>query len=234
MRGSSFVIFVIIMGTIFFLINAPMVFGDQKIGVIVVDLQGDFTTFKNGSLAVAGTDEAFVSKVQKVTQELSAKGYPIFGTQDWHPADHISFFSNHSGKKPFEAIQIEGRTQVLWPPHCVQETENARVLVDNNLFIAIVKKGKDKKFDSYSGFQDDGGVKTEMNQILEKNGIKELIVYGIATDYCVKATAIDAAAAGYKVTVIEGLSKGVAPETTAKALEEMKEKGIIIKADLEM
>ena len=233
MRGSIFVVFVIIMGTIFFLINAPMVFGDQKIGVIVVDLQGDFTTFKNGSLAVAGTDEAFVSKVQKVTQELSAKGYPIFGTQDWHPADHISFFSNHSGKKPFEAIQIEGRTQVLWPPHCVQETENARVLVDNNLFIAIVKKGKDKKFDSYSGFQDDGGAKTEMNRILEKNGVKELIVYGIATDYCVKATAIDAAAAGYKVTVIEGLSKGVAPETTAKALEEMKEKGIIIKADLE-
>ncbi len=234
MRGSIFVMFVIIMGTIFFLINAPMVFGDQKIGFIVVDLQGDFTTYKNGSLAVAGTDEAFVSKVQKVTQELSTKGYPIFGTQDWHPADHISFFSNHSGKKPFEAIQIEGRTQVLWPPHCVQETENARILVDNNLFTAIVKKGKDKKFDSYSGFQDDGGVKTEMNQILEKNGIKELIVYGIATDYCVKATAIDAAAAGYKVTVIEGLSKGVAPETTAKALEEMKEKGIIIKADLEM
>ncbi len=234
MRGSIFVIFVITMVTICFLINAPMVFGEQKIGVIVVDLQGDFTTYKNGSLAVEGTDEAFVNKVQKVTQELSAKGYPIFGTQDWHPADHISFFSNHSGKKPFEAIRIEGRTQVLWPPHCVQETENARVLVDNNLFIAIVKKGKDKKFDSYSGFQDDGGAKTEMNRILQKNGIKELIVYGIATDYCVKATAIDAAAAGYKVTVIEGLSKGVAPDTTAKALEEMKAKGIIIKADLEM
>jgi nicotinamidase/pyrazinamidase len=211
-----------------------MVFGEQKIGVIVVDLQGDFTTYKNGSLAVEGTDEAFVNKVQKITQELSAKGYPIFGTQDWHPGDHISFFSNHSGKKPFEAIQIEGRTQVLWPPHCVQETENARVLVDNNLFLAIVKKGKDKKFDSYSGFQDDGGAKTEMNRILQKNGIKELIVYGIATDYCVKATAIDAVAAGYKVTVIEGLSKGVAPDTTAKALEEMKAKGIIIKADLEM
>ena len=140
MRGSIFVIFVIIMATIFFLINAPMVFGDQKIGVIVVDLQGDFTTYKNGSLAVAGTDEAYVGKVQKVTQELSAKGYPIFGTQDWHPADHISFFSNHADKKPFEAIQIEGRTQVLWPPHCVQGTQNARVLVDNNLFLAIVLK----------------------------------------------------------------------------------------------
>lgn len=234
MRDSIFVIFVVIMGTILCLINTPMVFGEQKIGVIVVDLQGDFTTYKNGSLAVEGTDEAFVNKVQKVTQELSAKGYPIFATQDWHPADHISFFSNHSGKKPFEAIQIEGRTQVLWPPHCVQETENAKVLLDNNLFIAIVKKGKDKNFDSYSGFQDDGGAKTEMNQILQKNGIKEVIVYGIATDYCVKATAIDAAAAGFKVTVIEGLSKGVAPDTTAKALEEMKDKGIIIQTDLEM
>ena len=123
---------------------------------------------------------------------------------------------------------------MLWPPHCVQETENARVLTDNNLFLANLKKGKDKKYDSYSGFQDDGGAKTEMNQILQKNGIKELIVYGIATDYCVKATAIDAAADGYKVTVIEGLSKGVAPDTTAKALEEMKAKGIIVKTDLEM
>ena len=234
MRGSIFFSCVIIMGTILFLINTPMVFGEQTTGVIVVDLQGDFTTYKNGSLAVEGTDEAFVKKVEKVTQELSAKGYPIFATQDWHPADHISFFSNHAGKKPFEAIQIEGRTQVLWPPHCVQETENAKVMLDNNLFQAIVKKGKDKKYDSYSGFQDDGGAKTEMNDVLKKNGIKELIVYGIATDYCVKATAIDAAAAGFKVTVIEGLSKGVAPDTTAKALEEMKAKGIIIKTDLEM
>jgi nicotinamidase/pyrazinamidase len=234
MRGLNLIIFVIVMSAICIFAYAPMVLGQQATGVIVVDLQGDFTTYKNGSLAVEGTDKAFVDKVQKSTEELSAKGYLIFGTQDWHPADHISFFSNHSGKKPFEAIQIEGRTQVLWPPHCVQGTQNARVLTDNNLFLAIVKKGKDKQFDSYSGFQDDGGAKTEMNQILQKNGIKELIVYGIATDYCVKATAIDAAAAGFKVTVIEGLSKGVAPDTTAKALEEMKAKGIIVKTDLEM
>ena len=93
---------------------------------------------------------------------------------------------------------------------------------------------QDKKYDSYSGFQDDGGAQTEMKDVLQKNGIKELIVYCIATDYCVKATAIDAADSGYKVTVVEGLSKGVAPDTTAKALEEMKAKGIIIKTDLEM
>jgi nicotinamidase/pyrazinamidase len=234
MRGLNFIIFMTVMSAICILAYAPMVLGQQTTGVIVVDMQGDFTTYKNGSLAVAGTDKAFVDKVQKSTEELGAKGYLIFGTQDWHPEDHISFFSNHAGKKPFEAIKIEDRTQVLWPPHCVQGTENARILIDNNLFLAVVKKGQDKRYDSYSGFQDDGGAKTEMNQILHKNGIKELIVYGIATDYCVKATAIDAAAAGYKVTVIEGLSKGVAPETTAQALEEMKAKGIIIKEELDM
>lgn len=196
-------------------------------------MQGDFTTWKNGSLAVEDTDQAFVARVKKATEMLKENGYPIFATQDWHPAEHVSFYSNHAGKEPYEAIQIEGRTQVLWPPHCVQETENAKVLLDNDLFLAIVQKGKDQRYDSYSGFQDDGGAKTEMNGILKKNGIKELIVYGIATDYCVKATAIDAADAGYKVTVVEGLSKGVAPDTTAAALDEMKAKGIILVKELE-
>ncbi len=206
----------------------------QHMGVIVVDMQGDFTTLKKGSLAVEGSDQAFVDKVQKATVALSKKGYLIFGTQDWHPINHVSFFTNHKGKKPFETIQIKDKTQVLWPPHCVQGTQNARVLVDNNLFLAIVKKGQDKRYDSYSGFQDDGGSKTEMNSILKRNGVKELIVYGIATDYCVKATAIDAAAAGYKVTVVEGLCKGVAPDTSAKAVQEMKDKGITVVGELEM
>jgi len=217
-----------------FLFNTSVVFGAQVIGVIVVDVQGDFTTLQDGSLAVAGTDKDFVDKVQETTRKLSAKGYPVFATQDWHPADHVSFFTNHSGKNPFDVIEIEGKTQVLWPPHCLQNSENARILIDNSLFTAIVKKGKDPRYDSYSGFQDDGGAKTEMNEILQKNGIKELIVYGIATDYCVKATAIDAVEAGYKVTVIEGLSKGVAPESTAKALEEMKARGITIMQDAEI
>ncbi|MBN2126078.1 MAG: bifunctional nicotinamidase/pyrazinamidase [Deltaproteobacteria bacterium] len=201
---------------------------EGKIGVIVVDVQGDFTTLKKGSLAVAGTDQAFVDNVCKTTEALGKEGLLIFGTQDWHPADHVSFFTNHDGKKPFEAIQIEGRTQVLWPPHCVQGTENARVMVDNNLFIAIVKKGQDSRYDSYSGFQDDGGARTEMDKILKRNMVKKVVVYGIATDYCVKATAIDAARAGFKVLVVEDLCRGVAPETSQKALEEMKAEGIAI------
>jgi len=234
MKQFFFVILLTIVGTIYFASFATMPFAQQKMGVIVVDMQGDFTQWKKGSLAVDGTDKAFVDKVQKATEALAAKGYVIFGTQDWHPADHVSFCTNHAGKKAFEVIKIDGRTQVLWPPHCVQGTQNARILVDNNLFLAVVKKGKDRKYDSYSGFQDDGGAKTEMDQILKRNHIKELLVYGIATDYCVKATAIDAAAAGYQVTVIEDLCKGVATDTTAKALQEMKDKGITIVKELEL
>ena len=198
----------------------------EKTAVIVVDVQGDFTTWKNGSLAVPGTDQAFVEKVERATEGLSQRGLLIFGTQDWHPGDHVSFYTNHPGKKPFQAIEIDGKSQVLWPPHCIQGTQNAGVLVNNNLFLAVVKKGKNPKYDSYSGFQDDGGEKTEMNQILKRNGIQKVIVYGIATDYCVKATAVDAANAGYKVIVVEELCRGVAPKTTAAALKEMKEKGI--------
>ena len=232
---KAFLIFTlaILVGGLYLASFANTASAGEKMGVIVVDMQGDFTTYKNGSLAVNGTDQAFVEKVEKTTLMLKEKGHPIFATQDWHPAEHVSFYSNHAGKKPFETIELEGRTQVLWPPHCVQNTANAAVLLDNNLFVAVVQKGKDKQYDSYSGFQDDGGAKTEMDQILKKNGIEELIVYGIATDYCVKATAIDAADAGYKVTVVEGLSKGVAPETTAKALEEMKAKGITLVKELE-
>jgi nicotinamidase/pyrazinamidase len=233
MKTMMIILLALASGGVFLMRSENISLAGEKVGVIVVDVQGDFTTWKQGSLAVPGTDQAFVTKVENATKELAGKGLLVFGTQDWHPADHVSFYTNHPGKKPFQVIKINGRTQVLWPPHCVQGTQNARVLVDNNLFLAIVKKGKNPKYDSYSGFQDDGGDKTEMDRILKRNGITKLIVYGIATDYCVKATAIDAVNDGYKVTVVEGLSKGVAPDTTKAALKEMKEKGIKIVKELD-
>ncbi len=198
------------------------------LGVIVVDVQGDFTEWKKGSLAVPGTDEAYVHQVEEATRKLKDAGFLIFATQDWHPPDHISFYTNHPGKKPFEVIEIDGRKQVLWPPHCVQGTEGARILVDNNLFRAVVQKGRDPRYDSYSGFQDDGGQKTEMDTILKLNEIKKLVVYGIATDYCVRATALDAARAGYRVIVVKELCRGVAPDTIEKALKEMQNAGVVI------
>jgi nicotinamidase/pyrazinamidase len=206
----------------------------EKMGVIVTDIQGDFTTWKKGALAVDGADEAYVRKVADVTVLFKEQGFIIYATQDWHPSNHISFAGNHPGKKPFEAVRVNGRTQVLWPDHCVQGTDGAKILLDNNIFQAIIKKGQDPKFDSYSGFQDDGGARTEMDAILKGAGIKKLVIYGLTTDYCVTATAVDAAANGYKVVVIEGLCRGVAPDTTLKALEAMRAKGIHILKEVDM
>lgn len=206
----------------------------MKTGVIIVDLQGDFTKYKNGSLAVEGTDEAYVKAVGEATQKLKASGYPIYATQDWHPQNHASFFTHHPRKKAFDVIKLHGKDQVLWPPHCVQNTPGAEILLEKKLFKAIVKKGMDPQYDSYSGFQDDGGKKTEMDKILRTDGIKKVVLYGIATDYCVRATALDAAAAGYKVIVIKNLSRGVAPDTSQKAINEMKTKGIEIFEGLDL
>jgi nicotinamidase/pyrazinamidase len=203
-------------------------FMGEKTGVIVGDIQGDFTEWKNGSLAVPNSGSDYVKKAEDVTKHLHNAGIPIFGVQDWHPSDHISFYTNHPGKKPLETIEINGRTQVLWPPHCVQGTENARILVDNNLFLAVVQKGRHKQYDSYSAFQDDGGHKTEMEAILKHNGIEKIVLYGIATDYCVRATALDAIHAGLQVIVIEELCRGVAPDTSQEALAEMKGAGAAI------
>lgn len=200
----------------------------EKTVAIVTDIQGDFTTAKNGVLAAPDTDETFLAKVADATAVLRKHGVVIYGTQDWHPAGHISFAVNHPRRTPFETIEIDCRIQVLWPPHCIQGTEGAEIIIDNDLFENIVRKGHNPRFDSYSGFQDDGGIETEMNDLLKTGGFTKVIVYGIATDYCVKATAIDAHIRGYKVIVIEGLSKGITPDSTASALKEMKEKGIFI------
>jgi len=205
----------------------------DKIGVIIVDVQGDFTKLKNGSLAVDGTDEAYVKAVEENTKRLKEAGFPVYATQDWHPANHISFFTNHQGKKAFDVIKLHGKEQVLWPPHCVQNTPGAEILLDKKLFKAIVRKGMDPRHDSYSGFQDDGGKKTEMDKILKEDKIKKVVLYGIATDYCVRATAHHAVEAGYKVIVIKNLCRGVVSDTSRKAIEEMKAKGILVLDDLD-
>ena len=205
-----------------------------RTGVIVVDVQGDFTKLKNGSLAVDGTDEAFIRSVDENTRRLKEAGFPIFGTLDWHPANHVSFYTSHPGKKPFEVIKIRGKDQVLWPSHCVQNTLGAEVLLDAKLFEAVVKTAMDPKFEGYSGFQDDGGKKTGLDNLLKKANIKKVVVYGIATDYCVRATALDGVAAGYKVVLIKNLCRGVAPDTSQKAIEEMQAKGIVILDDLDL
>jgi nicotinamidase/pyrazinamidase len=206
----------------------------KNTAVVVVDVQADFTKFKNGSLAVEGTDAAYITAVKTATEKMKAAGYPIFATQDWHPANHASFYTNHPGTKAFDVIKLHGSDQVLWPPHCVQKTSGADILLDKALFKSVFKKGMDAEYDSYSGIKDDGGKMTKMDPTLKKDGIKKLIVYGIATDYCVRATALDAAALGYKVLMIKNLSRGVAPETSQKAIDEMTAKGVVVVDDLDL
>ena len=208
------------------MIRSGMATMAAKWGVIVIDIQGDFTEWKKGSLAVPGSDEGYVRNAEAATRRLKKAGLLIFGTQDWHPPDHVSFASSHPGKRPFDTIEIRGRTQVLWPSHCVQGTENARILIDNNLFLAVVKKAQNPALESYSAFQDEGGIKTEMENILRINGVEKLVIYGIATDYCVRATALDGLLTGYPVTVVEDLCRGVSPDSTAFALVEMRGKGV--------
>ena len=200
----------------------------MKTGVIVTDIQGDFTELKHGSLPVKGTDQRFIDKILAATTMLKEKGFAIFATQDWHPKQHISFFTTHPGKKAFEVIFRKGKEQILWPPHCVQGSEGAKILLDEKLFDAVVHKGTEVECESYSGFHDDGGNQTPLHHILQTGGIERVIIYGLATDYCVRASSLDAVALGYQVVMVKNLSRGVAPETTNRALEEMEQRGVIL------
>jgi nicotinamidase/pyrazinamidase len=101
---------------------------------------------------VPGSDEDYVRDVENPTRRLRELASRL-GTQDWHPPDHVSFATSHAGKGPFDTVSVDGKLQVLWPPHCVQGTENARIVMDNNLFLAVVKKAQDPMTESYSAFK---------------------------------------------------------------------------------
>ena len=131
------------------------VFSNEDTGVIVVDVQADFTELKSGTLAVLGTDIQFIDAVEKATRQFLDQGLHVYFTQDWHPADHVSFFTNNPGTEPLQVIEIEGRPQVMWPPHCVQHTPGAEILIAAEGTTRTVRKGMGAKFDSYSGFADE-------------------------------------------------------------------------------
>ena len=209
---------------------AENAFSSENSGIIVVDVQADFTELKSGALAVAGTDAQYIDAVEKETRQFLGQGRPVYFTQDWHPANHVSFYTNNPGTEPLQVVEIDGRPQVMWPPHCVQNTTGADILITTEKPTKTVRKGMNPKFDSYSGFTDDGGGKTGLDDLLRQDGIKKLIIYGLATDYCVKATVLDALDAGYQVELITALCRGVSPETTESAIEEMKQKGVFVKS----
>ena len=206
---------------------------DHRQVVLVVDIQADFTEYRNGSLAVPGTGRQYVEKVVERTHHYRTTGVPVIATRDHHPVDHISFFTNHRGAKFLDVIQVEDRKQTLWPPHCVQGTTGAEILLPADLITAVISKGEHPKYDSYSAFKDDGGHETGLRRLLDELGAKEIIIYGLTTDFCVRFTALHAREAGLSATVLLDLSRGVTPEGTHSAVEEMRSAGATIAAGAE-
>lgn len=205
---------------------------DEKTAFILVDVQRDFC--KGGSLEVPNSGSEYIQDVIAATTYFKKKGAFIIATQDYHPRGHMSFASSHPGKKPFEKIDItlladgtkKNIHQTVWPDHCVQGTPGADILVPAHLIDSIVKKGTNKNIDSYSGFQDDGGQETGLSHLLQKKGINCVVIVGIATDYCVRATVLHACQQpGLLVYVIPSLCRGVAETTSLQALQDMKRAG---------
>ena len=207
-------------------------------GVVVVDVQGDFTTLKNGSLAVPGTDQDYLRDVESAILALKKKGTMRFATQDWHPAAHGSFADNHVGHDVFQMIDLNGLPQVLWPVHCVQGSAGAEFVADLNSkgIDKVVQKGTNIEVDSYSGFADNGQrFETELHAYLQSQDISTLYVLGVATDYCVKFTVLDALTRGYDVFLIVDGCRGVNqnPDDSKKAIEEMEAAGATVIASLD-
>ena len=173
--------------------------------LVVVDVQYDF--LPGGSLAVSGGDE-----IVPLINTLAKKFTNVVFTQDWHPADHISFASQHQGKAPFETIELPYGTQVLWPDHCMWNTHGAELSADLDIPHGqlIIRKGYNRTIDSYSGFQEaDRETLTGLAGYLNERDVDRLYVVGLATDFCVGWTAIDGAAAGFDVTVIEDATRAI-------------------------
>jgi len=198
--------------------------------LLLVDLQLDF--MPGGALAVRDGDTTVA-----VANALMPRFAHVACTQDWHPADHGSFASQHPGRKPGEVVDLHGLQQVLWPDHCVQDTAGARFHPDLRLpaDAIVFAKGQDRTVDSYSGFFDNGRRNaTGLGDALRARGVRDLAVLGLATDYCVLFTALDAVDLGFAVTLVVAGCRAVdlAPGDGDRAIERMRTAGVRIATEL--
>jgi nicotinamidase/pyrazinamidase len=194
--------------------------------LILVDLQYDFVP--GGALAVPQGDEVIA-----VANAIQSKFDLVVATQDWHPANHGSFAANHPGKKVGDVIDLNGLPQILWPVHCVQNSPGAALLssLNTSRVARIFRKGTDPQIDSYSGFFDNGHRKaTGLGDYLSKQRVSAVYVMGLATDYCVKFTALDSLGLGFETYLIEDGCRGVnlKPTDSADAIEAMKKAGVVV------
>jgi nicotinamidase/pyrazinamidase len=194
--------------------------------LILVDLQNDF--LPGGALPVPHGDE-----VIPIANDLQSRFELVVATQDWHPPDHGSFAPNHPGKKPGDRIMLDGIKQILWPVHCVQNTRGAEFAgeFDTSRLHHIFHKGIDPKIDSYSTFFDNARRRhTGLAHYLEKRGVRDIYLMGLALDYCVKYSTLDARQLGFNTHVIIDGCRGIELERgdIDRALEEMQCAGAIL------
>lgn len=189
--------------------------------LLIIDIQNDF--LPGGSLAVPGGDE-IISVVNGIQGHFGL----VVATQDWHPANHKSFASNHKGKKVFEKIELSGLPQVLWPDHCVQGTSGAdfAAALNMNRVETIFRKGTDPGIDSYSGFFDNGKKKsTGLADYLRGKMVTEIYLAGLAGDICVFSTGMDGLDEGFKTYIIEDASRPLSQDDFKKTNKVFEGKG---------
>jgi len=195
--------------------------------LIIIDVQNDF--LPGGSLAVPGGDE-----IIDLINRLQEKFELIIATQDWHPDSHSSFAANHLGKSEFESIQLHDQEQVLWPVHCVQNSQGAEFssLLQTSKIEAIFRKGMNPELDSYSGFYDNAYEKsTGLAGYLKEKKAEDLYFCGLAADYCVYFSIIDALNQGFNATLIEDATRAIDPSKfEVLKIEIIKKGGTILKS----
>ncbi len=196
----------------------------MKRALIIIDVQNDFVP--GGALPTRGGDEV-VPVINRLQPELEL----VVATQDWHPANHGSFASNHPGHKPGEVIDLHGLQQILWPDHCVQGSKGAELhpALDRARIAKVVQKGTDPAIDSYSAFFDNGRRKaTGLEAYLREQQVTDVAIAGLATDYCVLWSARDAHSLGFRTHVIRDACRGVElqPGDIERAFAEMRSLGI--------
>jgi nicotinamidase/pyrazinamidase len=197
-----------------------------RTALILVDFQNDFV--EGGALAVRGG-----SDLVDVANRLIPQFELVIATQDWHPPDHQSFASQHPGISVGQFFQLHGLSQIAWPDHCIQGTQGAELLSSLQVdgIDRIFQKGTDPSIDSYSGFFDNGHRRsTGLGEFLRDEDVTTVAVMGLATDYCVKFTALDAVAQGFETFLIEDACRGVelSPGDIAAAIEQMKQAGVTV------
>ena len=196
------------------------------IALNVTDIQNDF--IPGGALAVPEGD-----KIVPIVNRLLPRFDIVIATQDWHPPNHGSYAANHPGKKPGDVIDLNGLRQILWPVQCVQNSSGAAFApgLHGRAIAEVFQKGTDPGIDSYSGFFDNGHRKaTGLADFLKARNVTDLYLAGLATDYCIKFTALDAVALGFKTHVIEDACRGInlKPDDVSNAIEEMRDAGVEI------